>query len=235
MGATQSFIGRVFSKLSLWRLSYPLWAIWLFVWNSFFTKLSIPNLPLFINVSRSGALSPETILQIIKVMEWSWFLALQSSGVCPSKLIVQPTRERTILSRPEPCTDDGSWVCMAPAVKWSALGCSLCKFLAISAADRVNFKREPVEPETIILNGPAKWLPLERKSFRMKELVKQCPAICGKVGLMPMCDLPVVLRKRISVGVFFLHTGLQEATLRLRFGTSTCASQWIIMLSTTYG
>lgn len=108
---------------------------------------------------------------------------------------------------------------MAPAVKRSALGrgpeglaCRLCKFLAISATDHVNFKRETVEPETIILNGPAKWLPLERKLFTLKELVKQYHAIRGKVGLVPMCDLPVVLRKSISVGVFFLHTGLQGAT-----------------------
>lgn len=44
----------------------------------------------------------------------------------------------------------------------------LRKFLTVSTTDQVNFKRETVEPETIIIYGPAKWFLLERKPFRWK-------------------------------------------------------------------
>ena len=49
----------------------------------------------------------------------------------------------------------------------------LHKFLTVSTTDQVNFKRETVEPELIIINGPVKWFLLERKPFRRKLLIKQ--------------------------------------------------------------
>ena len=56
--------------------------------------------------------------------------------------------------------------CPEPAVGRSALGWDpelltlpSCKFSAVSTTDHINFMREPVDPETTVLNGPAKVVP----------------------------------------------------------------------------
>lgn len=107
-----------------------------------------------------------------------------------------------------------------------------CKFLAISAPAQVNFKTKPGEPEIIILNGPAKWAPSEV----IEVICKTMSCIGGfhvqerKSCCVPICDLPVVLRKCQSV--FPLPSSSTRSHFMFSFKMGICASEWNILLST---